>query len=382
MEEINYATIGFIAGIILLACLHGLLLAGIFYFHPRFNTHSSKFLALATLGMSIILGYEFIFWLELDQRIDSWLLFVVPYLRTTIPMGLYGFVIFLLQPEHKLSTFEKMGFASIGLEFLIDLTFIPAESYVQSTQQLDTIVWGLTIFGWFLSIVVALAYIPRALRKVVHYQKYIFDHYSTTDRKSLRWLQNFLVLFLVMTVFWIISFVYYVIEDYDTGDLVFLIVTVGLVTLLFWIGYFLILNYHWFQIATVPPQEDEKPQTPAKLSTNTDQYYQQLIALIEKEKVYEDVQLTLEVLAERLDISSGYLSQIIKEKEQKTFFEFINDFRVEAVKAKLIDPEYQHYTIMGIASECGFNSKSTFNAVFKKFTNETPSAYQKRHLVS
>ncbi len=382
MEEINYATIGFIAGIILLACLHGLLLAGIFFFHRRLNTRSSQYLALATVGMSIILGYEFIFWLELDQRVDSWLLYVVPYLRTTIPMGLYGFVIFLLQPDHQFSSFEKLGFASIGLEFLIELAYIPVDLLITDPEQLDLTEGWLTLSGWFLSIVVALVFIPRALEKVRHYQKYLFDHYSTTGRKSLRWLQNFLVLFLVMTVFWIISFVYYLIEDYDSGDLVFLIVTVGLVILLFWIGYFLMLNYHWFQIAQIPAVEEEKTPSAAKLSANTKQYHQHLLSLMREEKVYEDVHLTLEHLADQLEISSGYLSQIIKENEQKTFFEFINDFRVEAVKAKLIDPEYQHYTIMGIASECGFNSKSTFNAVFKKFTNETPSAYQKRHLVS
>ncbi|MEO1711914.1 MAG: helix-turn-helix domain-containing protein, partial [Bacteroidota bacterium] len=373
---------GFIAGIILLACLHGLLLAGIFFFHRRLNTRSSQYLALATLGISIILGYEFIFWLELDQRIDSWILFVVPYLRTAIPMGLYGFVIYLLQPAHQLSSFEKWGFASIGLEFLIELAYLPVEWYVSPPARLEIIEDWLALMGWFLSIVVAIIYIPRAFKQVLNYQKYLFDHYSTTERKSLRWLQNFLVLFLVTTVFWIISFGYYVMEDYDTGDLVFLIVTVGLVILLFWIGYFLILNYHWFQIAQIPTKEEEKTPSSAKLSSNTKQYHQHLLSLMREEKVYEDVHLTLEHLAEQLEISSGYLSQIIKENEQKTFFEFINSFRVEAVKAKLIDPEYQHYTIMGIASECGFNSKSTFNAVFKKFTNETPSAYQKRHLVS
>ena len=101
------------------------------------------------------------------------------------------------------------------------------------------------------------------------------------------------------------------------------------------------------------------------------------MALMEEERLFENVDLTLENLAGRLDISGGYLSQIIKEKEQQSFFHFVNHYRVEAVKAKLLDRAYQKYSIMGIATDSGFSSKSTFNAVFKKFTGQTPSAYRK-----
>jgi AraC-like DNA-binding protein len=104
--------------------------------------------------------------------------------------------------------------------------------------------------------------------------------------------------------------------------------------------------------------------------------------LLLEEKIYEDINLTLDSLAERLQISSGYLSQIIKENEQKNFFELINYYRIESVKKKLLDQNYKDYTIMSIALESGFNSKSTFNAVFKKFTNQTPSAFRRKQVVS
>jgi AraC-like DNA-binding protein len=103
--------------------------------------------------------------------------------------------------------------------------------------------------------------------------------------------------------------------------------------------------------------------------------------LLLEEKIYEDINLTLDSLAERLQISSGYLSQIIKENEQKNFFELINYYRIESVKKKLLDQNYKDYTIMSIALESGFNSKSTFNAVFKKFTNQTPSAFRRKREV-
>ena len=100
--------------------------------------------------------------------------------------------------------------------------------------------------------------------------------------------------------------------------------------------------------------------------------------LMHEEKLYTDVELTLQNLSERLGISPGYLSRIINEKEDKNFFEFVNSYRVKDVKEKLVDEEYGHYSILGIALESGFKSKSTFNTVFKKLTGQTPSSYQKQ----
>ncbi|MEL6256529.1 MAG: helix-turn-helix domain-containing protein [Bacteroidota bacterium] len=78
-----------------------------------------------------------------------------------------------------------------------------------------------------------------------------------------------------------------------------------------------------------------------------------------------------------MKLSNGYLSQIINQKEGKNFFDFINGYRVEEVKRNLADPNFDHFSILGIGLEAGFKSKSTFNAVFKKMTGHTPTAYKK-----
>ena len=85
----------------------------------------------------------------------------------------------------------------------------------------------------------------------------------------------------------------------------------------------------------------------------------------------------MDTLAEKMDLSNGYLSKIINQKEGKNFYEFINTYRIKAVKRNLNTPTYSHYSILGIGLEAGFKSKSTFNAVFKKMTGMTPSAYKK-----
>ena len=91
---------------------------------------------------------------------------------------------------------------------------------------------------------------------------------------------------------------------------------------------------------------------------------------------YLDSDLTLPKLAEDLDVSTHHLSQVINEMHGKNFFNFINKYRVAEVKRKIEDPKYNNYSLLGIAYESGFNSKSAFNRVFKNLTGKTPSQYR------
>ena len=91
---------------------------------------------------------------------------------------------------------------------------------------------------------------------------------------------------------------------------------------------------------------------------------------------YLDSDLTLPKLAEDLNVSTHHLSQVINEMHDKNFFNFINKYRVEEVKRKIQDPKYQNYSLLGIAYESGFNSKSAFNRVFKNLTGITPSQFR------
>ena len=97
---------------------------------------------------------------------------------------------------------------------------------------------------------------------------------------------------------------------------------------------------------------------------------------MESNRPYLDSELTLPKLAEDLNVTTHHLSQVINEVHGKNFFNFINKYRVDEVKRKIQDPKYQNYTLLGIAFESGFNSKSAFNRVFKNITGTTPSAYK------
>lgn len=107
------------------------------------------------------------------------------------------------------------------------------------------------------------------------------------------------------------------------------------------------------------------------------QYLANLQLLIMKEKPYLNPELTLQQLADQLNISLHHLSQILNQYKQQNFFDFINQLRVEEFKYRLADPSKQHYSLLALALDCGFNSKAAFNAAFKKHTGITPSAYRK-----
>ena len=103
-----------------------------------------------------------------------------------------------------------------------------------------------------------------------------------------------------------------------------------------------------------------------------------VVHALESEKAYLDPELTLKSLAIRLGMPASHLSQIINERLHQNFNDLINHYRVQEAKRRLVDPASQHYSIVAIAEEVGFRSKSSFNAVFKRHAGTTPSAFREK----
>jgi AraC-like DNA-binding protein len=101
--------------------------------------------------------------------------------------------------------------------------------------------------------------------------------------------------------------------------------------------------------------------------------HEELTALMSKEKLFTASELTLADLAIKLNIHPNYLSQVINEKEGKNFYDYINSLRIEEFRRLVLLPENKKYTILALAYDCGFNSKSSFNKYFKKATDLSPS---------
>jgi len=141
-----------------------------------------------------------------------------------------------------------------------------------------------------------------------------------------------------------------------------------------------ILNY-----PASPPEEDgdavqKGPEKYAKSGLRDEQaeeYLTRLLNYMEEEKPYLDSDLTILDLSKKTGIPRHYITEVLNEKHGRNFFTFINEYRVKEVISLINDPKYQHYTILAIAFDAGFNSKSTFNTIFKASSGKTPSEYRK-----
>lgn len=106
------------------------------------------------------------------------------------------------------------------------------------------------------------------------------------------------------------------------------------------------------------------------------EYLTRLINFMDQEKPYLNGDLTIADLSLRTGIPKHYITEVLNEKYGRNFFSFINEYRVREVINRMNDPKYQHYTILAIAFDAGFNSKSTFNSFFKAYTGKTPSVFR------
>jgi AraC-like DNA-binding protein len=104
-------------------------------------------------------------------------------------------------------------------------------------------------------------------------------------------------------------------------------------------------------------------------------YAEQLIKHVEQNEVYLDAGLTLRSLAEQIKLHPNKLSWLINEMHAQNFNQFINNYRIEHFKKLAINPDNKHFSILGLAYDSGFNSKTVFNTYFKKSTGQSPKAW-------
>lgn len=213
--------------------------------------------------------------------------------------------------------------------------------------------------------------------------KQIKQSYSNTKNIDLHWLKIVLICMVFVSF---VSVLMGLLSDYfnfisfeDGDNLMYITLTV----IIYFLGYYgikqkpILSNDNSIsQIETTPTQKP-KYATSSLKDGKKEKLIQRLTKSMENEKPYLNENLTLKELAEKLETTPNNLSQIINEKFSKNFYEFINGYRINEVKSLLSNPKYSHYSMIGIAFECGFNSKSTFNSVFKQFTGKTPSEFKK-----
>jgi AraC-like DNA-binding protein len=115
-----------------------------------------------------------------------------------------------------------------------------------------------------------------------------------------------------------------------------------------------------------------EPPASAELPAELLPWRPRLLALMADERPWLEPELSLAELAQRLRLHPAQLSKLINLGCGQSFSDFVNTYRVAEAQRKLADPRFAHYSLVGVALDSGFNSKSTFNRVFKKLTGQVP----------
>ena len=228
-----------------------------------------------------------------------------------------------------------------------------------------------------------LLYLAFTFQLFYNYRKKIIQYFSNTYALELNWILSFLILF---TLAFLYSTIQSIIGNYiDLGyeQRWWLNLIVAIITLYVGIkGYFTDTSKLKKLSFSFSPSKDAIPQntnsSEKKLISKTD--LETVKALMNIEKAYLNPELNLSDLADQAHMSRAQLSEIINSGFGKNFNDFVNEYRVEAFKVKLKENKHEQLSLLGIAQDCGFNSKATFNRVFKKLTNSSPSDYLKSSL--
>jgi len=222
------------------------------------------------------------------------------------------------------------------------------------------------------------SYIGYSIYSILKYRK-VLKNTRTVQPADLKWLQWMLIVFAIILCFDLVEYLIHEIK------VVFGITLVHIMVLIMvnWIFYIGLKQPQIFQgVRTrdlqISDETNQNKVRPSIIEEAKEEELYKIIELFETEKPFTNLGVSLSSLAKQLGMSDRRLSQILNHHFQKNFMTFINDYRIDFAKYRLENPLDSKETIMEVMYDVGFNSKSSFNTLFKKNTGLTPSEYKKK----
>lgn len=235
-----------------------------------------------------------------------------------------------------------------------------------------------------------LFYLWRISKELTLYDQQLFHWFSNVENIHLNWLKHSVWALSLVTI---VSFIYLLGELLLSSSIQHMGAygTFALVLLIYAISYkaisqpdILSLFQNENKISNtlnhlkdqVTDSLEKAENTEASIKTES-VLSRRLKDLMEKEKLYLNEKLSGNEMAVTLGISRHQLSEVLNNELHTNFYNFINHYRVEDCKQKMANPKFENYTLLALGFECGFNSKTTFNTVFKRETGMTPRQFKK-----
>ncbi len=380
--------------IIIIAAIQGLFLA-IFIFHRFRGLYANRFLAGLMLVAALVLFNLYVGETYPGYRLQVVNLVAIGLSFLIAPMQ-YLYAKYLIDYRRHFLYKDWVHF----LPFLVyelsvlPLMFSSSEEVALSLQTytLHGLPFWYVIFNWALALV-CLFYLSLILRHLRVYRQDLKKVVSSLEAMRHQWLRNLTYLsFAAWTIFLAQNVLFVLNVDFDPG---FGISSALSGLFVYLLGYWGLFKSDWLLQSNVAQsmeqlasEQNKIPTLPAARKSlgryeksglsneRAQQILSDLLRLMKERQPYIDSELTLPQLAEQLGVSSHNLSEVLNVHCQSTFFDFINQYRIEHVKRELGDPAKKHVKILAIALDAGFNSKAAFNMIFKRYTGMTPSGYR------
>ena len=228
-----------------------------------------------------------------------------------------------------------------------------------------------------LTLVSMSAYLIVSVQHYRRYAQWVESEYSSADSLRYPWITRFLwAIALTILATCLLRVVETLNYDFDYIQAWFTSVMVAICTYYISIAGYMALRPP-LAISLRKVDEDE-PGNGRLSEEDLNEQLDRLVIWMESNKAYLDPELSLGVVAKALNISREHLSTVINSGYGKNFRAFVNAYRVEAFKKAVEAGLAEELTLFGLALECGFNSKATFNRVFKQLEDVTPNVYAKK----
>jgi len=341
--------------------------------HNKRQNVANKYLGILLSVMSISIAHSVFVIPEIHKMLNDPLRIKEPFLMLAIPF-IWFYVKKLEQPQFHFSLKTSVHF----LPFVMFMSAnIPAFIYGSDSAFGHFLSQNSALFNgtiWSVLLVQYSVYLYQIVKITQKVKVKAQQELSNIEHVDVSWLNVFLYAFIVVFVILVIMFAG-IIHNFGTEWLNPLVSVVFALSI-FVLGYKGLFQQSIFSNTDVPEniesisEETIKPKNiDVALSYNLQKY-------MEAYNPHRDFELTLTSLAKQVNMSRNQLSEVLNCSLGCNFYDFVNKYRVEDVKQLMVNPKYKDYTIIAIAFEAGFPSKSTFNTVFKKFTGLTPSEYR------
>ncbi len=345
----------------------GLTFALQLWFSKSVNRAANRFLALALAVAALWIARILAIDIRLSTYIPFWSRLPMQFSLALGPL-IFFYVLKITRPEYKFRRRDLLHFSPLLLE-LGAFVLETAESIRTGVPTYDTLAFQrLNPVLQLLAFISVVIYLYRCLKLIEGFYRQLKFNGGDRYRHELQWLHKLLTGFGLLWLLWIPFVVagYF----YRLGVQAYYPLYLLLVSMITWMAARAFLR------PEISVHLEALPIFKPLLPTELKQKGIWLKKVVKENRYYQDPELSLTSLAEKLELTTHELSRIINTVLKKSFNDFINEYRVQDVTRKMQDPAYDHITLLGISYESGFNSQSTFNRIFKQITGKSPLEYK------